>query len=114
MFKTLRKSIGNFLVTFISHEVNLWVSDKPPPKWGYYWANTADEAVDILSCYFVAKCVLSGALGLEVVEFLSKKENEMFWPILRPEVDHRAVFSAALEKWLYIYGPYFDRYREGR
>ncbi len=86
MFKRLR----NFLVTFTNHEIDLWVdAHKSPPLGGkWYWAQSAEEAMDVLSCYCVAKCRLSSSPeSLEVVEFL--ENNPLLWPLMKPEVDNK-------------------------
>ncbi len=107
MLKRIRKTIGNAYATFTSIYVNLWVSKDTPPPWGnWFWAQTPEEAIDILTCYFVAKCrLVSASESLEVVDFLEK--NEMFWPLIKPEID--AKMDDILASWVNLsisFGPY--------
>jgi hypothetical protein len=106
MFKSIRKTIGNFLVTFTKDQVDLWISEhEPPPNWNWYWAQTHHDAIDILTCYFVAKCeIRSFVEGVNIIDYLVQYPG--FWPVLKPKISMRADHAQNLEKWIYTDGPY--------
>lgn len=57
------RRIKNWFATFNKTEVKLWLDDIRPAPRGWYWATTALEAEDILSCFVVTDCSLDHDLG---------------------------------------------------